>query len=183
MAVLSWLESLRASSTESDCTPARVCAELADIFCVRTTEVGLLRLDGQILIFLFPVELLAAGSIPLSSSAIAARTAASRTGELFNNFANVRHRNVFERIKLAGESGINSQVIQKLMSAPILGADQTVLGVIQISRKGVSPAAAGPDFNNHDLRKLEVVASEIGKLMLRIEKYATVRGHKLKFHT
>jgi len=89
MTVPPWLEPLQTLSTESDCTPARVCAELAKVFYVKTTEVRLLHLDGQILTFLFPVELRAAGSIPLSSSAIAARTAESRTAELFNNFANV----------------------------------------------------------------------------------------------
>ena len=57
MALLPWLESLQALSTESNCTPARVCAEVANVFYVRTAEVGLLRLEGQILTFLFPAEL------------------------------------------------------------------------------------------------------------------------------
>ena len=69
------------------------------------------------------------------------------------------------------------------MSAPVLGTDQAVMGVIQISRKGITPAAAGPDFAVQDLRKLEVAASEIGNSMPKIATHAVVRGHKLKFHS
>jgi len=58
---------------------------------VLRAAVGLLRLEGRMLTFLFPAELRGAGSIPLSSSAIAARTAVSRRAECFNNFAQVRH--------------------------------------------------------------------------------------------
>lgn len=175
---MSSLSRLRAFA-KSDCTPARVCAELASIFYVRTNEVALLRLQEQILTFLFPTELRSVGAIPLSSSAIAARTAKSRTAEVFNNFTQVRHHSVFELIKLSGSEA--TQVIQKLMSAPVIQLDGMVLGVIQISRKGVSPAAAGPDFNIRDLVKLEVAASEIGKLMPKMVGDVAVPMHRLKF--
>jgi hypothetical protein len=149
---------------------------------VRATAVGLLRLEGRILTFLFPVELRAAGSIPLSSSAIAARTAESRTAECFNNFVQVRHHSIFEFIKLGDEPKDSSQIIQKLMSAPVIGADDRVLGVLQISRKGVSPGAAGPDFNVEDLKRLEDAAKEIGKVMPHIVSDTTKSRHTLRFH-
>ena len=168
---------------DNNCTPARVCAEIASMFGVSTSAVGLLRLEGRILTFLFPAELRAAGSIPLSSSAIAARTAESRKAECFNNFAKVRHHSIFELIKLGSEPNDSSQIIQKLMSAPVIGADGTVLGVLQVSRKGVSRGAAGPDFNAGDLARLEEAAKEIGNAMPSIVSNTTVSKHRLTFHT
>lgn len=149
-----------------DWTPQSICAKVAEIFDVRETEVALLELRGKLLHFLFPEELTTAGAIPISSSAVAARTAQSRQAELFNSFAQVNHFSVFELVKL-GDSGLDSQVIQKLMSAPILGDTGQVLGVIQISRKGARPNIAGPDFTPADLQKLEAVAAFLAKLMAR----------------
>ncbi len=47
---------------------------------MRDTEVALLWFQGKSLKFLFPVELSGAGTIPLSSSAIAARTLFVKSG-------------------------------------------------------------------------------------------------------
>ena len=181
MPISSNLEHLKNLLRENKCTPTRVCSEIASLFCVATSAVGLLQLEGRILTFLFPPELRAAGSIPLSSSAIAARTAMSRTAECFNNFAQVRHHSIFEFIKIGNEPNASSQVIQKLMSAPVIGAEE-VLGVLQVSRKGVSPGAAGPDFDAGDLARLEEAAKEIGKVMPNIVGNTTVSKPKLTFH-
>lgn len=115
--------------------------------------------------FLYPAELRTAGAIPLSSEAVAARTARTKQAELFNVFTQVKHFSIFELVKL-GETGLDDQVIQKLMSAPVLANTGEVIGVIQISRKAPRPAAAGPDFTPDDLRKLESVAHSIGRLMI-----------------
>src|SRR5882762_10795252 len=80
-------------------SPDRVCTELARLLRVRASEVALLRLENGVLKFLFPPGLRAAGTIPVSSSAVAARTAATMTGVLANNFAKVKHVRVFEDIK------------------------------------------------------------------------------------
>jgi len=64
-----------------------------------------------------------------------------------------------------GNTGLDAQVIQKLMSAPILAPGGEVIGVIQISRKAPRPAAAGPDFTPDDLEKLESIAQRVGRLM------------------
>src|SRR6266567_1930674 len=123
-------------------SPEQACAELSRMFSVGLAEVALMRVEGDILNFLFPTELRAAGFVPLSSSkAVAARTATTRKVELFNNFVIVQHANVFETIKLTAlgqsdEPGAN--VIQKLMSTPVIDLQQHVLGVIQICRKGLS---------------------------------------------
>jgi len=143
-------------------TPESICACVAKIFEVRETEVALLELSGSLLNFVYPAELKTAGAIPLSSSAVAARTAQTRRAELFNGFTQVKHHSVFELVKL-GDTGLDDQVIQKLMSAPVLASNGEVIGVIQVSRKAPRPAAAGPDFTTEDLRKLETVGRFVGK--------------------
>ncbi|MGA8274426.1 MAG: GAF domain-containing protein [Candidatus Sulfotelmatobacter sp.] len=145
-------------------TPESICFAVAKIFRVQQTEVALLELTGSLLNFLYPAELRTAGAIPLSSSAVAARTARTRQGEVFNGFAQVRHFSVFELVKL-GDTGLDAQVIQKLMSAPVLAGNGDVIGVIQISRKAPRLEAAGPDFTSADLKNLESVAQVVGRLM------------------
>ncbi len=157
------IEELAALDSESS-TPESICDCVARIFHVKETEVALLELGGRLLNFLHPAELKTAGAIPLSSSAVAARTARSRQAELFNTFTQVKHSSIFELVKL-GDTGLDDQIIQKLMTAPVLAPSGKVVGVIQISRKAPRPAAAGPDFTPEDLRQLEEVARVVGKLM------------------
>jgi GAF domain-containing protein len=147
------------------CTAEAICAKISRIFHVQETEVALLELRGKLLNFVYPPELSTAGAIPITSSAVAARTATTKRAELFNSFAEIRHSSVFELVKL-GSTGLDAQVIQKLMSAPILASDDKVLGVIQVSRKGPRPAIAGPDFTPSDMAKLELVARQVAKLMM-----------------
>jgi GAF domain len=149
-----------------DWDPDSICARVADMFEVKQTEVALLELRGRLLHFLSPAELRTAGAIPVSSSAVAARTARTREAERFNSFTQVNHFSVFELVKI-GDSGLDDQVIQKLMSAPIINRTGEVLGVIQISRKGARPAIAGPDFTPADLQKLESVARFVAKPMAK----------------
>src|SRR5882762_6148967 len=149
-----------------DRTPESICVRVAQVFHVMETEVALLELSGSLLNFLHPAELKTAGAIPLSSSAVAARTARTKQAEIFNGFAEVKHFSVFELVKL-GDTGLDEQVIQKLMSAPVLVKNEEVIGVIQVSRKAPRLAAAGPDFSPDDLRKLESVARFVGTLMTR----------------
>lgn len=149
----------------ADSTPESICATVAKIFHVREPEVGLLELSGNLLNFLYPAELKTAGAIPLSSSAVAARTAQTKQAELFNSFTQVKHFSIFELVKL-GNTGLDDQVIQKLMSAPVLAKNGEVIGVIQVSRKAPRPAAAG-DFTPDDLRKLKSVARVVARLMAK----------------
>ena len=149
-----------------DSTPESICACVAKIFHVEETEVALLELGRSLLNFLYPAELKTAGAIPVSSSAVAAGTARTKQAELFNSFTQVKHFSIFELVKL-GDTGQDAQVIQKLMSAPVLGKSGEVIGVIQVSRKAPCPAAAGPDFTPDDLQKLKSVALIVGRLMSR----------------
>jgi hypothetical protein len=148
-------------------TPAGICQAIAKIFEVKTTEVGLLVVDGDFLRFLFPVELQAAGVIPLSSSAVAARSASLKQAVLFNRFPHVPHHTVFEHIKLSDAKPLSElpDPIQKMMSAPIVGEDNVAVGVIQVCRKGMTPGIAGPDFSGSDLRMLERVTRRVALMM------------------
>jgi hypothetical protein len=165
------LEGLEDLLHVSRCTPGRVCAEIASIFKVRQTEVGLLWCEGGVLKFLFPIELQTAGSIPLSSSAVSARTAITKRAEIFNNFPRVPHHTIFEQIKLSGSQPLAEMPdpIQKLMSAPILGDGGSVLGVIQVCRKGMTPRIAGADFTQDDLDLLCRAARRLAMLMPELE--------------
>lgn len=148
------------------CTPQVVCTAVAKIFGVKRTEVALLEISGTLLKFLYPEELRSMGVIPVSSSAVAARTARTRRPELFNSFSRVQHSSVFEVVRL-GDAEDGSEVIQKLMSAPVLSSDDKLVGVIQVCRKASSAAAAGPDFTHRDLETLKSAAPMIGVLMTR----------------
>jgi len=140
-------------------TPLDACMVLAKVFHVQYTEVAMLRLEGGLLRFIFPEHLRTTGAIPLSSKAVAAHTALSKKAEIFNNFAKVKHASIFETIKPNGTDNeeVRPAPIQKLMSVPILDRDLNVLGVIQISRKGLDPRFA-QDFSREDLHDLELAA-------------------------
>jgi hypothetical protein len=141
-------------------TPLDVGKVLAKVFRVQHTEVALLKLEGGLLKFIFPEYLRTTGAIPISSKAVAAHTALSKKPEIFNNFARVKHASIFETIKSVGAEAnapVSPAPIQKLMSVPILDQHSAVMGVIQVSRKGVDPRHT-QDFSREDLHDLELAA-------------------------
>jgi hypothetical protein len=144
-----------------------IAERIAKNLGVRPDEIALMGVSTRWrhLHFLVPVSLKQVGFIPLSStSAIAARTARESRPDIINNFASVRHATVFEGVKIGGES---SELIQKMISAPILSGDK-VVGVIQVSRKGPNPSIAGPDFSTDDLGKVLALCKPLGKLLQHI---------------
>lgn len=159
-------EELKKIVREAHCNPNQLSRVLAQHFGVRSTEVGLLFRHEYFLKFLYPVELQAAGSIPLSGSSVAARTATSRRADVFNNFARVPHRSIFETIKLKDSEA--PQPIQKLMSAPVFGSNGDVVGVLQVSRKGDTPHQAGADFTQADIEKLTHAAQIISPYLTKL---------------
>jgi hypothetical protein len=54
--------------------------------------------------------------------------------------------------------------IQKIMSVPISGSEGKVIGVIQISRKGLDSSLAGTDFTNDDLKLLEQATGILARM-------------------
>jgi len=172
LSLVSELERI-ASAVESDATALSqislpgIAERIAKNLGVKSDEVALMGVSTRWrhLHFLVPESLKQVGFIPLSStSAIAARTARESRPDIINNFAGVRHATVFEGVKIGGES---SEIIQKLISAPILSGDK-VVGVIQVSRKGANPSVAGPDFSADDLGKVLALCKPLGKLLQHI---------------
>jgi len=163
-ACLGDLENMLTESPSSD----RVCLKLAQILRVRRNEVALLRLEKGSLRFIFPAELRSAGVLPLTGPAIAARTAATRTPLLSNTFMRVKHVSLFESVKLGVEEeedqSQNQLPIQKIMSVPVALAGGQVVGVAQVSRKGLDPSVAGADFTSDDLKQLEQAAEIIARM-------------------
>ena len=134
---------------------------------VKADEVAILGLSHtwRHLYFLVPQGLKNVGFIPLTSNAaLAARTVRENRPEVDNNFSAARHASVFEGVKAATTTG---ESIQKIISAPIL-CDGKIVGVLQISRKGESPASAGADFTAEDLGKVLALCQPLGKLVNRL---------------
>lgn len=154
-------------------SPEAACPRLARILRVTRDEIALLRLEKGILRFIYPVQFHDAGAIPLSGSAVAARTAVNRTALLSNSFARVKHASLFESMKLhepsPGEES-NPMPIQKIVSVPIIAPGEQVVGVLQISRKGIDPSLAGADFTTEDLKLIEQAAETLGTLPFMQEK-------------
>lgn len=154
---VSELESMLSESP----SPDRVCLKVAQMLRVRRSEVALLRLDKGSLRFIFPPELRSAGVLPLTGTAVAARTAATRTPLLSNTFMRVRHASLFEGVKLGAEEedrSLDQMPIQKIMSVAVAPSGGTVMGVVQVSRKGLDSSLAGADFTSDDLKLLEQAA-------------------------
>ncbi len=157
------LEGMISASPKSD----TACLKLARILSVHRSEIALLRLEKGSLRFIFPVELRSAGVLPLTGSAVAARTAATRTPLLSNAFMRVRHASLFEAVKLSkneDEQGMDQMPIQKIMSVPVAVDKGSVLGVVQVSRKGLDAKLAGADFTSEDLKKLEHAAEILARM-------------------
>jgi hypothetical protein len=137
---------------------------LAKLFSVDTDEVAILKLVPKYksLKFVIPEKFTPVGTIPLTSTtALAARTARERKAEVVNNFSSARHANVFEAVPLGRDP---SELIQKIMSAPILDGAR-VHGVVQISRKAKSLAQAGADFTQRDLRALVSLSPTLDRFL------------------
>src|SRR5579864_5850024 len=137
---------------------------LAKLFGVDTDEVAILKLVPKYksLKFVIPEKLSLVGTIPLTSAtSLAAKTARERKPELVNNFSTARHANVFEAVPLGRDP---SELIQKIMSAPILDGTR-VQGVVQISRKAASPKQAGADFTQKDLHALTSLSPVLDRFL------------------
>ncbi len=141
---------------------ANIASAIAKGLKVNASEVAILALaaGGKQLSFLVPQKLAKVGSIPITSTnALAVRTVRDRRPEMINNFAAAKHATVFEAVAVS-EKG--AEPIQKILSVPILLEGKGV-GVNQVSRKGKTPGAAGPDFTPKDLQELVETATVIAK--------------------
>lgn len=145
---------------------ATILQQISKAFGVKPDEVAVLALSqgDKFLRFVVPEKLGKVGDLPLTSTnSLAVRTVREKRPEVLNNFATARHPTVFEAVPLGQQRG---EPIQKIMSAPI-SADNKVIGVLQISRKGKTASACGPDFTPKDLGDLVSVANQVGRCLRR----------------
>jgi len=147
----------------------KIGQEIAKAFNLQPDEVGILRVEKQNLVFVYPAKLHNVGSIPLNTTgSVAARCAQTKRAEVLNNFAQAKHTSIFESVDLKAKQQhaigekVEHPVIQKLVSVPVVGPAGTV-GVIEVCRKGISPPAAGPDFTPADMQKLVMIAGSLLK--------------------
>ena len=147
--------------TELDLAMAKMVAgAIAKFFSVKADDVAILSLtpNGKQLVFIVPEKLGQVGSIPLTSTrALAVRTLKEKRADFINNFQAAEHHTVFEAVKLTKEG---SDPIQKILSAPIMGGAKAA-GVIQVSRKGKTPGAAGADFAAKDSTELAQICTAL----------------------
>ena len=157
-------EAIKRSRPLTDDEFVKIAQGLAKMFSVKADEVAILHLtdNGALLNFLYPVKLRKIGSIPLSTAnSLAVRTARDKRPEMINNFPIQKHPTVFESVTLDPKAQ-EKHPIQKIMSAPLI-LDGKPVGVVQISRKGKSPMAAGADFTIRDLTSLVTTAGVLAK--------------------
>ena len=131
----------------------RVVKNASAAFGAKLDEVAILIVttDGRHLRFVVPRKFSDLGTIPVTKrDSIAVNILGRKAGEAINNVPMVKHVAFFESVKLRDRP----VPIQKMITVPILhGGD--AIGVAQISRKGETPAEAGPDFTPADVRKAE----------------------------
>ena len=138
----------------------RVVKHACGAFAAKPDEVAILMStsDGKHLRFVAPRKFADLGTIPITKrDSIAVNVFAKKSGEAMNNVPMVKHVAFFESVKIRDRVA----PIQKMITVPILHGGEPV-GVAQISRKGESPAQAGPDFTAGDLKKAQDLFEEVG---------------------
>lgn len=116
-------------------------------------EIGILIVgtEGKYLRFAAPRKLCDLGTIPTTKrDSIAVAVLTRKNAEANNNVPLARHVAFFESVKVRE----TAQPIMKMVTAPII-ADDVVVGIAQVSKKGDSLAGAGPDFSAADVRRVK----------------------------
>jgi len=139
----------------------RVVKAVSSLFGTKGDEVAILLLtaDARNLRFIAPRRFVDLGTIPVTKrESIAVGVFKRKVGEVLNSVPTVRHVAFFETVKIKDRA----QPIQKMVAVPILDGSQAI-GVAQISRKGDSPVAAGPDFTPADLQRAQEVFGQLAQ--------------------
>ena len=79
----------------------------------------------------------------------------------------VKHVSLFEAVRLGPEEedrSLDQMPIQKIMSVAVAPSGGTVMGVVQVSRKGLGASLAGADFTSEDLKLLEQAAEILARM-------------------
>lgn len=143
----------------------RVVKAVGSLFGAKNDEVAILirTSDGKHLRFAAPRKFSDLGTIPVTKrDSIAVNVLGRKTGEAMNNVPMVKHVAFFESVKLRDKMA----PIQKMITVPILLGGEAV-GVAQVSRKGETPAEAGPDFSQSDVKKAQDIFEAVAPYLVR----------------
>lgn len=143
----------------------RVVKAVCQQFGTRSDEVAILMAtsDRKHLRFAAPRKFADLGTIPVSKrDSIAVGIFNRGTGEAINNVPMVKHVAFFESVKIRDRV----MPIQKMVTVPIVH-DGQVVGVAQISRKGETPAEAGPDFGQADVVRAEELFQAVAPFLVQ----------------
>lgn len=151
---------LASSDLEPQTRLTKTLDAAADFLCLALAKdheggqaaVLMLLPDDSRLTFVYPQHLAGGNSIPLSRDSFAGRVVLDQRPMLENKVSEEPHKDVFERIP--GPSG-KARQIQKMIAAPLFDAAGKSIGVVEVSRTGDSPTAAGEDFRPIDMQNLE----------------------------
>lgn len=147
----------------------------ADFLCLALAKehgqaaVLMLTPEDSRLTFVYPKHLAGGNSIPLSRDSFAGRVVLDQRSLIENNVSEEPHKDVFERIP--GPSGQTRQ-IQKMIASPVFDGAGKAVGVVELSRTGDSPAAAGEDFKPVDMQNLEKCCRAFAPFIVRSWKQA-----------
>jgi hypothetical protein len=149
----------------------RVVKSVCSQFGAKSDEVAILirTSDGAHLRFAAPRKFADLGTIPVTKrDSIAVNVLSRKAGEAMNNVPVVKHVAFFESVKLREKM----VPIQKMITVPIMLAGEAV-GVAQISRKGETPAEAGPDFSQADVKRAQEIFEAVAQHLVkgRPDKY------------
>ncbi len=148
----------------SDQTPEQQCARVLKLLAgflvpalARDVDRGqaavLMAIPGESqLTFAYPPHLARGNVLPIDRDSIAGRVVLGKRALIENQVPDEPHKDFFERIPARGQE---VRPIQKMIAAPLLDAEGEPFGVIEVSRTGSTPAAAGADFTREDAKNLD----------------------------
>ena len=148
---------------------ARAVADaVAEKIKVKPDEVAILVLTstGKTLKFIWPPALAHSNSVLPADhkNAVASTVLSTKKGKVDNKISESRHLKFFENVKGMETSGTP---IQKMVALPLVNGP-TPLGVLEVSRKGKTPDAAGADFTPDDAQALVVIARDAAPLLAKL---------------
>ncbi len=132
---------------------------------VKADEVAILLVttSGTTLKFIFPKPFFESNSAFPSDykNSFASSVFKTMKGKVDNKISDSKHLKFYESIKGLETSGTQ---IQKMIGVPILYENKPI-GVLEVSRKGLNPESAGPNFTAEDGQKLLTVCKEFASIL------------------
>ena len=156
----------KGASKESLIEAGRIIgAAIAEKLNVKPEEVAVLVLttSGKTLKFIWPSPLSKSNSVLPADhkNAVASAVLSTRKGKVDNKVSESKHLKFFENVRGMETSGVP---IQKMVALPMMNGPKPI-GVLEVSRKGRTPDAAGPDFTPEDAQALVSISREVAPLL------------------